>query len=48
VFFAFPEDGRWNAELQAVEFGVVWVLRPQFYSAAAARFSSAVADAVGV
>jgi len=21
MFFAFPEDGRWNAERQAVEFG---------------------------
>jgi hypothetical protein len=23
VFFTFPEDARWNAEGQAVEFGVV-------------------------
>jgi len=22
MFFTFPEDGRWNAERQAVEFGV--------------------------
>ena len=22
MFFAFPEDAHWNAELQAVEFGV--------------------------
>ena len=22
MFFTFPEDGRWNAEHQAVEFGV--------------------------
>jgi hypothetical protein len=22
VFFTFPEDARWNAERQAVEFGV--------------------------
>ena len=22
MFFTFPEDARWNAELQAVEFGV--------------------------
>jgi hypothetical protein len=22
VFFTFPENARWNAELQAVEFGV--------------------------
>jgi hypothetical protein len=22
MFFAFPEDARWNAERQAVEFGV--------------------------
>ena len=23
MFFTFPEDARWNAERQAVEFGVV-------------------------
>src|SRR5467141_2034558 len=23
MFFTFPDDGRWNAERQAVEFGVV-------------------------
>ena len=23
MFFTFPEDARWNAEQQAVEFGVV-------------------------
>jgi hypothetical protein len=22
MFFTFPEDGRWNAERQTVEFGV--------------------------
>ena len=22
MFFSFPEDARWNADLQAVEFGV--------------------------
>jgi hypothetical protein len=27
MFFTFPEDARWNAERQAVEFGVVRVPR---------------------
>jgi hypothetical protein len=38
MFFAFPEDARWNADLQTVEFGVtigeyegvVWVPRRVF------------------
>ena len=52
IFFTFPEDARWNAERQAVEFGVEiggycgvvrvprWVFEQPASSAARARAGS--------